>query len=50
VNERIREIRGKGVPKNAGVVSQLPLGGCFLKQFSAEITISALLWGGFAAP
>jgi hypothetical protein len=23
---------------------------CFLKQFFAEITISALLWGGFAAP
>jgi hypothetical protein len=22
----------------------------FLKQFFAEITISALLWGGFAAP
>jgi hypothetical protein len=23
---------------------------CFLKQFFAEITISALLWGGKAAP
>ena len=27
-----------------------PFRACFLKQFSAEITISALLWGGFAVP
>ncbi len=31
-------------------VTEVALRQCFLKQLFAEITISALLWGGKAAP